>query len=110
MSNTLHTAAIIGVIALMTWITRGIPYLLFARREPPAWVCYLGKVLPAAIMVILVVFCLRNTPWNAPSHGAAELLSVGVVVATQLWKKSTLWSIAAGTLCYMVLIRTVFPV
>ncbi|MCE5343343.1 MAG: AzlD domain-containing protein [Eubacteriales bacterium] len=110
MSNTLHTAAVIGIIALMTWITRGIPYLLFARKDPPAWVTYLGKVLPAAIMVILVVFCLRHAPWAAPTHGAAELISVGVVVGTQLWKKNILWSIAAGTLCYMLLIRTVFPV
>ena len=107
MSDTLHTAAIIGVIALMTWITRGLPYLLFARQKPPAWVSFLGTVLPSAIMVILVVYCLRNTAWAVPPHGAAELISVAVVAGMQLWRRNTLVSIFTGTVCYMLLIRTV---
>jgi len=109
MSDTLHTAAVIGTIALMTWITRGLPYLLFARKAPPGWVVWLGNALPSAIMVILVVYCLRDTQWTAAPYGAAELISVLVVAGLQGWKKNTLVSIFAGTACYMVLIRTVFP-
>ncbi len=109
MSDTLNTAAIIGVIALMTWITRGLPYILFSRKAPPPLVDYLGAVLPAAIMVILVVYCLRHTGFTLPPHGAPELISVALVAGMQLWKKNTLLSIFAGTVCYMVLIRTAFP-
>lgn len=110
MNNTLHTAAIIGVIALMTWITRGLPYLLFSRKAPPPIVTYLGEVLPPAIMVILVVYCLRHTGFALPPHGAPELISVLVVAVLQAWKRNTLLSIFLGTVCYMLLIRTVFPI
>ena len=109
MNDTLHTAAIIGVIALMTWVTRGLPYVLFARKAPPPVVHYLGTVLPSAIMVIVVVYCLRNTGFALPPHGAPELISVAVVAGMQVWRKNTLLSIFLGTVCYMVLIRTVFP-
>lgn len=110
MTDTLHTAAIIGVIALMTWITRGLPYLLFARKSPPPIISYLGTVLPSAIMIILVVYCLRNTAFTVAPYGAAEMLSVLVVAVMQLWRKNALLSIFTGTVCYMVLIRTLFPI
>ena len=110
MNNTLYTAAAVGVIALMTWITRGLPYLLFSRRKPPRWVVDLGATLPAAIMVILVAYCLRNTAWTTPPYGAAEILSVALVAGVQAWRKNTLLSVLLGTVCYMVLIRTVFAV
>jgi len=109
MTDTLQTAAIIGIIALMTWITRGLPYLLFARKSPPPVIEYLGKVLPSAIMIILVVYCLRNTAFTVTPYGAAELLSVLVVAGMQLWRKNSLLSIFTGTACYMILIRTAFP-
>ncbi len=109
MTDALMTAAIIGVIAMMTWITRALPYLLFSRKSPPPMVAYLGDVLPAAIMIILVVYCLRNTAFATAPYGAPELLSVAVVAAMQLWRKNLLLSIFTGTACYMLLIRTVFP-
>lgn len=108
MTDTLYTAAIILTIAAMTWLTRGLPYLLFARKCPPPLVHYLGRVLPAAIMIILVVYCLHNTAWAVPPHGAAELLSVLAVAGVQLWRRNTLLSILVGTVCYMVLTRTLF--
>ena len=70
---------------------------------------YLGKVLPSAIMIILVVYCLRNTAFTVAPYGAAELLSVLAVVIMQLWRKNSLLSIFTGTACYMILIRTAFP-
>lgn len=110
MSENWMTAATIGVIAAMTWATRALPYLLFAKRRPPRTVAYLGAVLPASIMVILVVYCLRNTQFAAYPYGAAEVLSVLLVGIMQLWRKNTLLSVFMGTLCYMALIHTVSPV
>jgi branched-subunit amino acid transport protein AzlD len=110
MNNTLYMVAAVCVIALMTWVTRGLPYLLFSRRKPPRWVRELGAMLPAAIMVILVAYCLRNTQWTAAPYGAAEILSVLLVAGVQAWRKNTMLSVLVGTVCYMVLIRTVFVV
>lgn len=109
MNSTVHTAAIIGTIALMTWLTRGLPYLVFARKGPPPLVVYLGDVLPSAIMIILVVYCLRNTVWWVSPHGMPELLSGLLVGGLQWWRRNTLLSILMGTVCYMVLIRVLLP-
>ena len=88
---------------------RGLPYLLFGgKKDMPKTVSYLGNVLPAAIMIILVVYFLRNISFIAFPHGLPELISVAIVIAMQLWKKNNILSIIAGTVCYMILIRTVF--
>lgn len=97
------------VVALVTWFTRGAPHLLFGgKKELPATIRYLGTVLPASIMIILVAYCLRNIDITAFPFGLAELLSVGLVIVVQFVKKNTILSILLGTACYMILIRTVF--
>lgn len=104
-----HSLAIIAVVALCTIITRALPFVLLGgRKEIPPVVRYLGKVLPAAIMAILVVYCLKGINLFAGSRGIPELLAVAAVVILHLWKKNTLLSIGAGTFCYMLLVQFVF--
>ena len=96
-------------VALGTQITRWLPFLLFPeKREPPRVVLYLGRVLPPAMMGLLVVYCFRNVTWLSGSHGLPELLAAAVVAALHLWKRSVLLSIAGGTVVYMLLVQTVF--
>ena len=97
------------VVSLMTGLTRAIPYLLFGgKKEIPETVVYLGNMLPASIMIILVVYCLRNVDFSAFPFGLAEFLSVVLVIVVQYLKKNSLLSIILGTACYMILIRTIF--
>jgi branched-subunit amino acid transport protein AzlD len=99
----------IAVVALTTWFTRAVPYFIFGgKTELPDTVRYLGTVLPASIMVILVGYCLRDIDLTDFPFGLAEMLSVAVVIALQWFKKNTILSILIGTACYMILIRTVF--
>lgn len=104
-----YSAAIIIIVASVTSFVRAIPYLLFGRKkELPTTVQYLGTVLPASIMIILVVYCVRNIKLSSFPFGLAELISIAVVIAAQAAKKNTFLSIFLGTACYMILIRTVF--
>lgn len=104
-----HTIAIIIVVALCTILTRSLPFWIFAgKKELPETIKYLGKVLPSAIMTILVVYCLKGVNPMTGSRGIPELVAVALVVALHLWKKNTLLSIGAGTLCYMFLVQVVF--
>ena len=73
-----------------------------------AIVTYLGRVLPAATMGLLVVYCLKGVSWASAPHGIPELLSVAVVAALHHWKGNVLLSIAGGTVLYMVLVQMVF--
>lgn len=74
----------------------------------PGYVRYLGKVLPFAIIAMLVVYCLKGTNLLAWPYGLPELIAVAAVVALHVWKKNTLLSIGAGTVLYMVLVQFVF--
>lgn len=108
MTNT-HAIALIAVSAIVTALLRFLPFLLLGgKRKTPEYISYLGKVLPYAIMGMLVVYCLRGiTPLTWP-HGLPELLAVAAVVVLHLWRRNTLLSIAGGTICYMILVQTVF--
>lgn len=106
-----HTYILITILicALCTQVTRWLPFLLFGgKRKVPKLIRYLGCVLPAAIMAVLVVYCLKGINPLAYPYGLPELFSVAVVVGLHLWKGNTLVSIVLGTLCYMILIQGIF--
>lgn len=100
-----HTIGIIGVVALCTFLTRALPFLVFGgKKEVSPVIQYLGKVLPPAIMIILVVYCLKGVDIFAGSRGIPEFLAIAVVAILHLWKKNTLLSIGAGTIFYMFMV------
>lgn len=100
---------IILVVALTTFATRVIPFLVFPKgKEIPKTVQYLGKVLTPAVIGMLVVYCLKNTPVQEAPHGIPELIAVAVVAGLHVWKRNNLLSIGVGTVLYMFLIQVVF--
>ena len=103
----MRTAAMVAVMALVTFLLRCLPFLIF-RRRTPAYVAYLGKVLPAAIIGMLVVYCLKDVRLTAFPFGLPEFIAAATVVGLQIWKRNSLVSILGGTVVYMVLIQTVF--
>ena len=98
----------IAAVVLGTMITRFLPFLLFPEgKQPPPFVRYLGTVLPAAVMGLLVIFCLKDaifTTW----HGLPEIIAILAVGLLHRWKKNIFLSIAGGTILYMVLVQQVF--
>lgn len=109
MLSTGAAIAAIAVMAIVTFLTRMLPFLLFDRGEsPPKLVLYLGRVLPPAIIAMLIVYCLRGVSFSTPGGWVPQLLCVAVVVALHLWKHNNLLSIFGGTVLYMVLVQAVF--
>ena len=99
----------IAAIVVATMLTKFIPFLLFPAGKPtPKYIQYLGKVLPAAVFGLLVIYCLKDVSLFAGSHGIPELISIVLVIALHLWKKQMLVSIAGGTICYMLLVQLAF--
>lgn len=100
---------IILVVAFTTFATRVIPFLVFPKgKEIPKTVQYLGKVLTPAVIGMLVVYCLKNTPVREVPHGIPELIAVTVVAGLHVWKRNNLLSIGVGTVLYMFLVQVVF--
>lgn len=69
---------------------------------------YLGKVLPPAVIGMLVVYCFKSMRLTAFPFGLPELIAGAVVVLLHIWKRNNLLSIGVGTVLYMVLVQTVF--
>lgn len=109
MTNALHSAGIIAVASIVTMAIRFIPFILFPEsREVPKLLTYFSKVLPPAIMGMLVVYCFRNTEIVAYPFALPEIIASAVVILSYVWKKNILVSIALGTVLYMVLVQMVF--
>ena len=108
--TTVQMGITIAVCTAATMLTRFLPFLIFSSKDqdPPEVVRYLGRVLPAAIFGMLIVYCLRNVTPLSGSHGIPESIAIAVTVALHKWKHQTLVSIAGGTVCYVLLVQMVF--
>ena len=103
----MKTALLIAVMSAVTILLRFLPFLVF-RTHIPGYVVYLGRVLPAAIIGMLVVYCLKDISIHTRPFGIPELAAAALTVGAQIWKRNALISILAGTAVYMVLIQLVF--
>lgn len=96
-------------MAGVTFFIRGLPFLLFpGNKKTPAYIMYLGKVLPFAIIGMLVVYCFKNVSAISAPFGIPELIALVVIVFLHVWKRNTLISIGGGTLLYMFLVQVLF--
>lgn len=109
MDAKLYPILMVLVSALATALLRFLPFWIFSgKRKTPEIILYLGRVLPYAIMGMLVVYCLKcvsftNTPFAIP-----EIVASIVVVLLHVFKRNTLLSICGGTIVYMVFVQVIF--
>ena len=109
MLNIRQMLIIIGVIALGTLFTRALPFWIFpVNKAKPPYILYLGKVLPFAVIGMLVVFSFRHVSITGTPHGMPELLGLLFVVIVYLWRRNNLLAIGGGTAFYMFLVQVVF--
>lgn len=100
----MKTAILIGVMSVVTILLRFLPFLVF-RKKTPGYITYLGEVLPAAIIGMLVIYCLKDIAPTVRPFGIPELIAAAAVVGLQVWKRNSILSILSGTALYMALIR-----
>lgn len=105
------TEEIITIAAVVagTMVTRFLPFVLFpANKKTPPLVVFLGKMLPSAVMGMLVVYSLKDTHLLSGSHGLPEAIAVALTVILQATVRNLLLTIAAGTISYMLLVQYIF--
>lgn len=98
----------IAIVVLGTMTTRFLPFLLFpAHKTPPKFIQFLGKVLPSAVIGLLVIYSLKDSFQNS-FRGLPEMIAVLFIVLIHRWRKNTLLSIGSGTVLYMLLVQQYF--
>ena len=107
MNEAIHPVLLVAVMSLSTAALRFLPFFLF-QKKTPSYISCLGKVLPTAIIGMLVVFCLKDIDLMRTPHGIPEFIAAVTVISLQVWKRNSLLSILGGTIVYMLLIQLVF--
>jgi branched-subunit amino acid transport protein AzlD len=95
----------IGIIAVITFFTRAFPFLFF-KKKPGTEIEFFEKHIPPMIMLILVVYCLKDVNWMLIPFGIPEVLCIILTAILHIWKGNSILSIFGGTIMYMVLIQT----
>lgn len=109
LSGTAYAIAAIAIMAVVTFLTRALPFLLFDRgKEPPEIVLSLGRILPPAIIMMLIIYCLRNVSLTCGSHGIPELICVTLAAVLHWWKGNNLLSIFSATALYMFFVQVIW--
>ena len=103
----MRSGILVAIMAIVTILLRFLPFWVF-KKNTPKYISYLGEVLPAAIIGMLVVYCLRNTDIIVAPHGLPELIATAIVVGLQIWKRNALVSILSGTVAYMLMVQLFF--
>lgn len=97
-----YVLAGLGVMFLVTVALRAAPFVALTRLRDSAVVRYLGRTMPAGVMVVLVVYTLRDTTAEVGSWvPVAAALAITVVVHLVFRRAAA--SIVLGTAAYMVL-------
>lgn len=108
-SVMLYSILIIALIAVLTYAARLFPYIIFGRgNKIPDMIIYLGEVLPPAVMILLIVYCIRNISVFVYPFGIPEFSAILLTIILYLLVKNNLIAMISGTVLYMILIQMVF--
>lgn len=97
-----------AIIILINFFLKLLPFVLFRKRTTPPWIDRLGRTLPAVMMTLLTIYCLKGIRLMAYPHGLPELIAVVSVVGLHLFRRNSLLSIFGGTAVYMIFLNVVF--
>ena len=103
---TLKAALIATIIsALVVFLTRAFPFIVFSYRDPPRIISFIEKYIPPMIMAVLVVYCFKDVEFASRPWGLPSIIALGTTALLHLWKRNAMISIFGGTLLYMALSR-----
>ncbi|MCW8996258.1 MAG: AzlD domain-containing protein [Psychromonas sp.] len=106
MGESHYLLLFIMVMAIATFMTRVLSFIVLYKVSEHPMLLYLGRYLPPVMMVLLLIYCFRDLRFNSFTDGPAALLALSLVVALHLWRGNALLSIMAGTGLYMFLCQS----
>ena len=115
MDDLAYLFSVFAAMMLVSFAERAVPFVASDWLKKQKWVDDLGKFLPLAIMVLLVVHAAAGAaaargPFELfGSLPVAEFFSIALTLALQWFFKSALVSIFAGTAFYVAMVNGFIP-
>jgi len=79
---TLKAALVATFIsALVVFLTRAFPFIVFSYRDPPRVISFIEKYIPPMIMAVLVVYCFKDVEFASRPWGLPSVIALGVILA-----------------------------
>jgi branched-subunit amino acid transport protein AzlD len=100
--DTGYLLAGLGVMFVVTVALRAAPFVALSRLRDSAVVRYLGRTMPAGVMVVLVVYTLRDTTAVAASW-VPSAVALALTLVVHLAFRRAAASIVVGTAAYMAI-------
>ena len=76
----------IAVVVLGTMTTRFLPFIIFSADSAPEFVRFLGRVLPNAVIGLLVIYSLKDSIGGV-NHCIPELIALAFIFILHKWKR-----------------------
>lgn len=99
---------VVVVAGAITLLLRALPFAVLAKLRSSRAVRALGRWMPVGILLILFAVTVRDLVAADPHRWWIAVVSILVTIATHLLtRRRTVWSVAAGTACYVLLVNLV---
>lgn len=92
-------------IALIIFLERLFPFVLFSKRTPGKIIHIFEKYIPPIVMLGLLIYSLKSVRFTSLVQWVPSVCGIIFTTSSYLWKKNTLISIFGGTIIYMILNR-----
>lgn len=105
-----NTYILIGIatMSIVTIVLRFIPFIFLNDKKEYKTLNYLSRVLPPAVMGMLVIYCLKDINFVSTKNYLPAIIATLIVSISYIHKRKTLLSILLGTITYMILIQFIF--
>jgi branched-subunit amino acid transport protein AzlD len=103
MPDTRYLLWLVLVSAAITWGLRAVPFAALAPMRRSPLIGRLATQLPLGVMIILALATVRGVSVDDAGRAAGFALAVAVTIALQLWRRSSVLSIVAGTATYVLI-------
>lgn len=101
---------IIGVIAVVfavTYALRAAPFVFLAKVRESETLAYLGRTMPAGVMLILVIFTLKDVTFSSAESWMPPAAGVVTTLGLHLVFRKVLLSLVAGTAVFATVLTLV---
>lgn len=99
--------AVILTISVVTVLLRSIPFLALDRLSDNGYLRYLGAKMPTGVMVLLVLYTLKNLDLTRYPYGLPSILALLLSAGLYFKTSNSLSSIGLGLALYLVAVNCV---
>jgi branched-subunit amino acid transport protein AzlD len=100
--DTTYLIAAVLLGAAITFALRALPFALIEPLRASALAGERAARMPAGLMLILVVYLLRDVPTQTSAAAVVTLAAAILAAGLHLWRSNALLSIFAGTTVYVL--------